>query len=239
MKNTFIKKISSKKEVEAEVHGVTLLSKYVNTPRLLDFDDSSITYEMIDVGAGDTALAVNDLVSLHQISCENFGLERNNFIGKGVQINTQTKSCGEFYLKYRIGYQVSLLREENLKNSFMDLIKVLETNWTPKCQSPSLCHGDLWNGNLIFNKLGTPYFIDPAVYFGDPLSDLAMAKLFGGFSDKFFHDYYKLADLDYVELDFKIYQLYHALNHLNIFGSSYKKMCLDLSYEISSIADNI
>ena len=132
-----------------------------------------------------------------------------------------------------------MLKDENLKNSFLDLIELLETKWDPKCQSPSLCHGDLWSGNLIFNKHEKPYFIDPAVYFGDPLSDLAMASLFGGFSDKFFHDYYTLAGLEYVELDFKIYQLYHALNHLNLFGSSYRQMCLNIFYEISSIADNI
>ena len=110
----------------------------------------------------------------------------------------------------------------------INIIDILKDSWNPNLQDACLCHGDLWSGNLMFNKNSQPVFIDPAVYYGDPLTDLAMAKLFGGFSEKFYDAYGDLPS----DPELHIYQLYHALNHVNIFGLSYMETANNLINQI-------
>jgi fructosamine-3-kinase len=86
---------------------------------------------------------------------------------------------------------------------------------------PSLLHGDLWGGNAGFTAEG-PVLFDPAVYYGDREADLAMTELFGGFPQEFYSSYNKIWPLDDgYERRKHLYNLYHLLNHLNLFGSSY------------------
>ena len=98
-----------------------------------------------------------------------------------------------------------------------------------KQEKPSLLHGDLWAGNYIVDENGRACLIDPAVYYGNREADLAMTKLFGGFTKEFYNSYnefYPLKDgYDYRE---NIYKLYHVMNHLNLFGSSYYQQALSL-----------
>jgi fructosamine-3-kinase len=88
---------------------------------------------------------------------------------------------------------------------------------------PSLLHGDLWSGNLMTGFSGEPVLIDPAVYHGHREADLAMTELFGGFDRRFYAAYAEAFPLDpgYEERR-DIYNLYHLLNHLNLFGRSYE-----------------
>ncbi|MBT8191292.1 MAG: fructosamine kinase family protein, partial [Bacteroidia bacterium] len=87
---------------------------------------------------------------------------------------------------------------------------------------PSLLHGDLWNGNYLIDKSGTPYLIDPAVYYGHSEVDIAMTKLFGGFGDSFYQAYHTIIPLDdKSHARIEVYKLYYLLVHLNLFGRSY------------------
>ena len=89
-------------------------------------------------------------------------------------------------------------------------------------EKPSLLHGDLWSGNYLIDVAGNPWLIDPAVYYGHREADLAMTSLFGGFSDTFYSAYKSAFPLvpDYAERE-PLYQLYHLMNHLNLFGKAY------------------
>jgi protein-ribulosamine 3-kinase len=85
-----------------------------------------------------------------------------------------------------------------------------------------LLHGDLWSGNYSFLSDGTPVIFDPAVYYGDRETDLAMSELFGGFNARFYQAYEEAFPLDSgYALRKKLYNLYHVLNHLNLFGGGY------------------
>ena len=89
-------------------------------------------------------------------------------------------------------------------------------------KAPALIHGDLWGGNFIDGDDGSAWLIDPAAYVGHPEADIAMTELFGGFAPRFYHAYREsgLIDEGY-ETRRDIYNLYHLLNHLNIFGGGY------------------
>jgi fructosamine-3-kinase len=88
---------------------------------------------------------------------------------------------------------------------------------------PSLLHGDLWGGNWAADESGQPVVFDPAVYFGDREADLAMTRLFGGFSRAFYEAYESAWPLAAgATLRFDLYNLYHVLNHLNLFGGGYR-----------------
>ena len=97
-----------------------------------------------------------------------------------MQINTPEKDYKKFYLTHRIGEQTNKLKDHELQQRMRELIVHLDRSWLPKCSRPSLCHGDLWCGNLLFDKSANPVFIDPAIYFGDPVSDIAMATYLVG-----------------------------------------------------------
>ena len=89
-------------------------------------------------------------------------------------------------------------------------------------KAPSLIHGDLWAGNVMTGSDGRAWIIDPAAYYGHPEADLAMTELFGGFSPAFYDSYFACAKIEAGYQDRKdIYNLYHLLNHLNLFGVSY------------------
>ena len=88
---------------------------------------------------------------------------------------------------------------------------------------PALLHGDLWSGNYLISESGTPYLIDPAVYYGDGLVDIAMSKLFGGFGHDFYSAYHEvISKPEAYEERIDLYQLYYLLVHLNLFGASYR-----------------
>jgi fructosamine-3-kinase len=163
------------------------------------------------------------LAELHKTQTQQmYGWQEDNFIGLTPQSNLWQKKWSCFFAEQRIGFMLQLLSEKGLVlaniDTVVESIKSLLTGHNPK---PSMLHGDLWQGNAGFHK-NQPVLFDPAFYFGDRETDLAMTELFGRFPVHFYQGY---ADIWPLEVDYEyrkpIYQLYHVLNHALLFGGHY------------------
>lgn len=158
---------------------------------------------------------------------EPYGFSHSNFIGSTKQINDPNKSWVAFYKECRLGYQKDLAEKKGLLPPAISqrLSKLMEKlpQILPEAPNRSLLHGDLWGGNYLVDSHGHATLIDPAVYVGHYEADIAMTELFGGFSSAFYKAYEEVLplDLDYRRYRTRIYNLYHMLNHLNLFGGSY------------------
>ncbi|HDZ14245.1 hypothetical protein LCGC14_1093630 [marine sediment metagenome] len=168
----------------------------------------------------------NRLAAFHQHAVgTEFGAETDNFIGNLPQSNKKHCDWSEFYVEERILPQLKLARDNSrLQDSEIPtdqtLLRVCK-NLFPKTR-PSLLHGDLWSGNYLISHDGTPYLIDPAVYYGHHEVDIAMTRLFGGFGLAFYNAYNEHFPKITGEAERNdIYQLYYLLVHLNLFGNSY------------------
>ena len=153
-----------------------------------------------------------------------FGWEINNTIGSTVQINNWTANLAEFWAEHRIGYQLKLARRRGghfpQGERLLEVIPELLAGHEPQ---PSLVHGDLWGGNAGVTSAGEAVIFDPAAYFGDREVDIAMTELFGGFSAQFYWGYNQVWSLEEGYDQRKtLYNLYHILNHFNLFGRSYE-----------------
>ncbi|WP_293133787.1 fructosamine kinase family protein [Microcoleus sp. bin38.metabat.b11b12b14.051] len=153
-----------------------------------------------------------------------FGWSVNNTIGSTPQINNWTADWAEFWAQHRIGYQLKLARSQggnfSRAESLLAAIPKLLEGYKPQ---PSLVHGDLWGGNASITAAGEPVFFDPATYWGDREVDIAMTELFGGFSAAFYRGYNEVWLLDSgYEKRKMLYNLYHILNHFNLFGGNYE-----------------
>lgn len=166
-----------------------------------------------------------DLAAMHRITHAQFGWHRDNTIGSTPQINERSHSWIDFYREHRLGYQYQLAANNGYRNLLLRGEKLMSglggffTDYQPQA---SLLHGDLWSGNYAIDESGQPVIFDPAVYFGDREADIAMTELFGGFSPRFYSAYNDAFPLDGGYKTRKtLYNLYHILNHLNLFGASY------------------
>lgn len=187
-----------------------------------------LVLEWLDLGRGsgkEWQDMGQQLAALHQTtSQQGFGWERNNTIGSTPQINSWTQTWTDFFAEHRIGYQLSLARRRGghfpKQDQLMAAIPRLLDGHTPQ---PSLVHGDLWSGNAAIAQSGEPVIFDPATYYGDREVDLAMTELFGGFPAEFYQGYNQVAPIDAGYKQRKtLYNLYHILNHFNLFGGSYE-----------------
>ncbi len=165
------------------------------------------------------------LASLHQVTRDRFGWHRDNTIGLTPQHNDWSDDWVTFFKEQRLGFQLELAAKNgftgDLQAQGARLLKRLPVFFEGYAPRPALLHGDLWGGNWGSCD-GEPVIFDPAVYYGDPESDLAMTRLFGGFGPAFYEAYATLmppASGSHDRSD--LYQLYHVLNHLNLFGSAY------------------
>ena len=162
------------------------------------------------------------LAAMHREgTAERFGWERNNTIGSTPQINTQTDNWADFFAEQRIGYQLKLAKRRG--GSFPDkVVNAVRDKLADRQPQASLIHGDLWSGNAAIAADGSPVILDPATYYGDRETDLAMTELFGGFPAAFYDGYNEAWQLDSGYQQRKsIYNLYHVLNHFNLFGGGY------------------
>jgi fructosamine-3-kinase len=167
--------------------------------------------------AGDFAALGRLLAGLHRREGERFGWRRDNFIGATPQPNGWCESWAEFWRTRRLAPQLQLARQNGFDLE-MPPLSLLEGH-RPR---PSLLHGDLWSGNVGFLPGGAPVLFDPAVYYGDREADLAMTELFGKFPREFYAAYSKELPLgEGYERRKPLYNLYHLLNHLNLFGAGY------------------
>ncbi len=170
---------------------------------------------------------------MHQIRHERFGWSMDNTIGSTPQINDWSSEWSTFWKTYRLGFQLKLAAENGYSRRLIDKASRLNE----ACQQffthnpfPSLLHGDLWSGNLSFDEKGRPAIYDPAVYYGDREADLAMTELFGGFNRSFYDAYNQTFALDVgYPLRKRLYNLYHILNHMNLFGGGYENQALSMT----------
>lgn len=168
------------------------------------------------------------LAAMHQSSHPYWGLDEDNFIGLTPQINDPSPSSwAEFFLKNRLQPQFERLQKRGFGNHRLFEIKapLLETVYEKLrliAEPPSLLHGDLWSGNYLVSASNQPVLIDPAVYYGHREAEFAIMRLFGGFPDEMYQAYHEVWPLEpgWEERQ-SIYQLYHLLNHSNLFGASY------------------
>jgi protein-ribulosamine 3-kinase len=175
---------------------------------------------------GDTGLLGRQLARQHHSTSERFGWGRDNTIGTTPQVNTPNADWVAFWRAHRLGFQLELARRKGyggrLQQQGERLMAQCAALFTDHRPTPSLLHGDLWGGNWAPDREGRPVIFDPAVYYGDREADLAMTELFGGFAADFYHTYREAYPLDPgygVRKTF--YNLYHILNHLNLFGGGY------------------
>lgn len=155
-----------------------------------------------------------------------FGLERDNFIGTTVQFNTPSADWVAFWNTCRLQPQLDMASRNGAGCDLLDmgeaLMTVLPAFFTDYRPVPSLLHGDLWGGNYGYTQAGEPVIFDPAIYHGDREADIAMTELFGGFPPRFRQAYEAIWPLDPgYAVRRQIYNLYHVLNHFNLFGGGY------------------
>lgn len=166
------------------------------------------------------------LARLHRQQQGYFGWHRDNTIGSTVQINGHYHSWLEFWREQRLGFQLRLAAtngyDGRLQIQGERLCQNLPFFFIDHQPHPSLLHGDLWAGNAAADERGQPVIFDPACYFGDREADLAMTELFGGFGSAFYQGYQSVYPLTPGYSERKLlYNLYHLLNHLNLFGGGY------------------
>ena len=177
---------------------------------------------------GDANLLGEQLAALHRCKSAQFGFARDNFIGTTPQPNGWKENWIDFWHEHRLGFQLQLAAEhgyggqlQRLGEKLLDVLPAFFAGYTPQ---PSLLHGDLWGGNHAYTGDGAPVIFDPATYYGDREADLAMTELFGGYDPEFHAAYRAHYPLDAGYATRKnLYNLYHILNHANLFGGGYAK----------------
>lgn len=178
-------------------------------------------------GSGNAAMLLGrQLAQLHRCRQEDFGWRRDNTIGATPQINTPDPDWCDFWREHRLGFQLHLGAQNGLSSRLIDkgerLMAALDGLLAGHQPQASLLHGDLWGGNWAVDDAGAPVLFDPAVYYGDREADIAMTELFGGFPEAFYAAYRESWPLDDgYPLRRTLYNLYHILNHFNLFGGAY------------------
>jgi protein-ribulosamine 3-kinase len=236
--------VGQREVLEAEADGLRALGEpgVIAVPRVLgtgSLEDGRgfLVLEWIQQRPGsrvDQGVFGRQLAQLHRSTNQNYGWNRDNFIGSNPQINTPENSWVQFFARHRLGYQYALGKKNgqiggDFAHRLQGFIQNLGDFLTEPQEGPSLVHGDLWGGNWIAGEEGQGVIIDPAVYYGHREVDLAMTEMFGGFSSAFYKGYQEEWPLSpgYEERK-QLYNLYHYLNHLNIFGASYRGACLGI-----------
>lgn len=233
-----------------EVSGLAELAKTdcVRVPKPVSsgkLSDGSgyLVLEWLDLKPGDTLAAERlgrELAQLHCNTGDQYGLAHDNHIGLSEQKNHWSDDWVEFYRDYRL---VPQLRTHRIETTAPEILKLGLTLCeylhvffdSGEAIEVSPLHGDLWSGNWGVIEQHEPVIFDPAFYWGHAETDLAMTELFGGFQSSFYQAYYEIRPLSegYTQRQ-PLYQLYHVLNHYNLFGGSYGSQSLSLLKTLSS-----
>ena len=176
-----------------------------------------------------------DLAAMHSADVDDkYGFFADNFIGATEQINTPKERWIDFFRENRLEYQFKKADSYFSASDRTKITKLLDSleKFLVEPASPSLLHGDLWSGNVMCGADGKAMLIDPACYIGHAEADLAMTELFGGFPENFYSAYKEVRPLEpgYEERR-DLYNLYHLLNHLNLFGPTYLTPVLSIIEE--------
>ena len=186
-----------------------------------------LVLEHLELGGSGSAAALGEgLAALHGVTADQFGWYRDNTIGSTPQRNSHSTDWVQFWAEHRLGFQLQRAATngagQHLRERGARLLEALPALLGERQPEASLLHGDLWSGNYAYTRAGEPAIFDPAVYYGDRETDLAMTELFGGFGREFYAAYQHAWPLDpgYATRK-KLYNLYHVLNHFNLFGGGY------------------
>jgi fructosamine-3-kinase len=220
---------------EAEALGLAALEKIeaVRVPRVFAVgtvgDAAYLALEWIEFAAKSAEAEAElgrGLALQHRSTSTTFGWSRDNTIGSTPQLNRPCTDWPAFLRERRLRYQLDLAGRNGLPSSILgrglSLLEQLDEFLGDHRPTPSLLHGDLWGGNWAATRAGVPFIFDPAVYYGDREADIAMTRLFGGFGDAFYAAYeaeWPLPASSERRVD--LYNLYHLLNHFNLFGAGY------------------
>ncbi|MBE93736.1 fructosamine kinase family protein [Marinobacter sp.] len=204
----------------------------LHVPEVKAVSARELVIPKIDSGpASEEAMAAlgEGLAQMYAVRQPEYGFDADNMIGLSPQKNRLTDDWGAFFLRNRLGVQVGMIGNANVRKEFEAVLErqcdELTRFLNEHCEHPSLLHGDLWSGNVLCDSAG-PWLIDPAVYYGDREADIAMTELFGGFSSAFYRAYDRVYPrTDVYDTKRAIYNLYHTLNHYNLFGASYLSAC--------------
>jgi protein-ribulosamine 3-kinase len=233
---------------EAEYQGLQEIAgtKTVMVPSPVVFgtseDYSFLVLENLEFGPSSQSscrLLGRQLAQMHRQTRSYFGWNRDNTIGSTPQINSRYDDWPSFWCDKRLGFQLKLAQQNGYSGRLQlkgerlcSQVALFFDRYRPQ---PSLLHGDLWAGNSAVDKEGRPVIYDPACYYGDRETDLAMTELFGGYSQDFYAAYREAWPLD---PDYKIrktlYNLYHILNHLNLFGGAYLRQAENMIDQLLS-----
>jgi len=178
-----------------------------------------LVLEFLDLRqSGDWAGLGRMLAETHRHTGPRFGWPRDNYIGATPQQNGWGDDWQTFFAERRLAPQLRLAESKGYRLDVGNVVDLLAGHRP----HPSLVHGDLWSGNAAFLEDGAPVLFDPAAYYGDRETDLAMTELFGGFAAEFYAVYQAAYPLEPGYAVRKhLYNLYHLLNHLNLFGGGY------------------
>ena len=216
----------------AEAEGLHELAKSgaIRVPEVIRLTEDFLVLEFIPTATNPPtnfwSKLGRQLANLHAYSQKIPGFHQDNFIGRSPQKNHRTSNWKDFFWQSRLLPQWEMAMQRGVPNKIKLLWQKLEILWSATLEgsSPqaSLLHGDLWSGNVLVSNNGDPVVIDPAVYYGDAEADLPLTYLFGGFPAKFYDAYHEIRPKSegFVRRQ-KVYQLYHLLNHFNLFGNSY------------------
>lgn len=219
----------------AEAAGLLALARAeaVRVPRVLAagtcHEGAYLALEWIEFATASKAseaLLGEQLAWQHRHTQQQFGWERDNTIGATVQLNALRADWIEFLREQRLRPQLDLAERNGAPARALDrgrrLCELLDAFFASYQPVPSLLHGDLWGGNWGTDDDGLPVVFDPAVYYGDREADIAMTRLFGGFGHAFYTAYHSTWPLDQAAgTRTALYNLYHVLNHFNLFGGGY------------------
>lgn len=231
----------------AEADGLRRLAetRQIRVPQVLAWgqagDVDFLALEWIELSRADSVAQAQlgqQLARLHRLQQPRFGGGWDNWIGTTLQHSPNSDDWVAFYRDHRLQPQLQWARQKGfgelsqLAEPVLQRMAGLFVGYEPQ---PSLLHGDLWSGNQAMDASGMPVIFDPAVSIGDREFDLAMTELFGGFSAEFYSAYQVEWPLDagYAQRR-DLYQLYHVLNHLNLFGSGYLGQAKQLLRRLSA-----
>ena len=219
----------------AEAEGLLLLadSHSIKVPRPCTWgssgDTAYLVMEFLSLdGSGSERQLGQQLAQMHAVHSGRFGWRRDNTIGSTPQDNTPSDDWAVFWRDRRLGAQLERAEEQGYSGRLLDqgerLLAGMGAFFTGYAPAASLLHGDLWSGNHAYTRKGEPVIFDPAVYFGDRETDLAMTELFGAYGKDFYTAYREASPLDPgYRVRKTLYNLYHILNHLNMFGGGYAR----------------
>jgi protein-ribulosamine 3-kinase len=188
-------------------------------------------------GRADMSLLGSQLATMHRSCVSQFGWSIDNTIGSTPQPNQQTHDWIAFWREQRLGFQLELAARKGYRGELQRKgeqlladFPALFASYTPQA---SLLHGDLWSGNYGGLANGEPVIFDPATYYGDRETDLAMTTLFGGFGRDFYAAYNDAWPLDEgYSVRKTFYNIYHIINHLNLFGGGYQGQAISMIEQV-------